>query len=495
MTGRIRSIAAIVMILMVGLIGQLTYLQLIDAPRLDNDPLNIRSAIRRYAKPRGEIRSADGVILVRSVPTNDPEIRRKRVYEAGSPPGELFAHITGYNSFVIGRSAVESTYNAELTSAPLGIDPSLFGSEKDQTNSVVLNIDASLQQVAKEALGSEQNGAVVVVDTRTGAVKAFWANPSYDPNFLAGLDGDSVNAAWKLLNSAPSQPLLSRAYRVLYPPGSTFKIVTAALALESGVTPDTSFPVLTELDLPLTDSTLANFGRQRCGGTLTASFTKSCNTTFGQLGLNLGESLVTGIAQYGFGTNERPPIDLDNAAASRGPAAGTFKESAPTFAQAAIGQGDISTTPLHMALIAASVVNGGTMMTPHVVHQIIAPDGSIESTIEPEIWKQPMQASTAATLTGMMRNVVQSGTGTGAAIAGADVIGKTGTAEAPGGAPHAWFVGAATRTSFDGDDGAARYAIAVVVERGGNIGSEATGGRVAAPIAKRVLEAALEMAQ
>ncbi len=494
MTGRIRSVATVVVILFLGLIGQLTYLQIIDSPRLNDDPLNIRSAIRRYAKPRGEIRTSDGVVLARTVPTNDPEIRRKRVYEAGIPAGELFGQITGYSSFIVGRAGLEERYNAQLTATTLGIDPTAFGSGVDQTNSVILNMDASLQQVARDALGADQNGAVVVLDARTGAVKAMWANPSFDPNALAALDGTAVNTAWKFLNAIPSQPLLSRAYRVLYPPGSTFKIVTAALALESGTEANTTFPAITSLDLPLTDSNLRNFGGQTCGGTLADSFRKSCNTTFGKIGLDLGEALVPGIAEYGFGTKEAPPIDLPLAAASIGPAAGTFERSAPTFAQAAIGQGDIATTPLHMALIAAAVANGGQMMEPSVVREILGPDGSVESTMEPSLWRQVMKPETASTLTTFMRAVVTSGTGTGAAIPGADVIGKTGTAENGNGAPHAWFVGVASKGSLDGDTLSPRYAIAVVVEHGGNSGSEATGGRVAAPIARKVLEAALNEA-
>ena len=492
MTGRIRNVAGVVMFLMVVLIGQLTYLQLIDASDLNNDPRNIRSAIRRYTRPRGEIRSADGVVLARSVATDDPEIRRKRVYEAGDPPGTLFAHVTGYSSFLRDPTGVEARYNADLTGATLGLDPSAFGSSKDLTNSVELSIDSRLQQIARDALGKDQNGAVVLIDARTGAIKAFWANPSYDPNSLASLDGTEVNAAWDFLLALPSEPLLSRAYRVLYPPGSTFKIVTTALALESGVTTSTVFPTVRELTLPLTTSKLRNFGGQLCGGTLAESFRKSCNSTFGQLGLDLGESFVTGIHQFGFGTNEAPPIDLDNAAASKGPAAGTFKTQAPTFAQAAIGQGDIATTPLHMALVASSVVNGGVMMKPHVVDRVARSDGSVDRTITDAPWKTVMKPDTGTTLIQLMRSVVTNGTGTGAAIAGADVIGKTGTAEAGSGDAHAWFVGAATSTTFDGiDDGQPRYAVAVVVEHGGTVGNEATGGRVAAPIARQVLDAAL----
>lgn len=492
MTGRIRSVAGVVILLLVLLVGQLTYLQLVDAAHLNNDPRNIRSAIRRYTRPRGEIRSADGVVLARSIATDDPEIRRKRVYEAGNPPGELFAHVTGYSSFLRDPTGVEKVYNSDLTGATLALDPSAFGSSKELTNSVELSVDARLQQVARDALGADQNGAVVLVDVRSGAIKAFWANPSYDPNALASLNGTSVNAAWDFLLALPSNPLLSRAYRVLYPPGSTFKIVTTALALESGVTTNTVFPAVRELTLPLTSSKLRNFGGQVCGGTLAESFRKSCNSTFGQIGLDLGEAFVDGIHTFGFGTNEAPPIDLDSAAASKGTAAGTFKTQAPTFAQAAIGQGDISTTPLHMALVAASVANGGVMMKPHVGERVVRSDGSVDRTVTLAPWKTVMRPDTATTLIALMRSVVQNGTGTGAAIAGADVIGKTGTAEAGSGAAHAWFVGAATSASFDGpDDGQPRYAIAVVVEHGGTVGSEATGGRVAAPVARKVLEAAL----
>jgi peptidoglycan glycosyltransferase len=242
-------------------------------------------------------------------------------------------------------------------------------------------------------------------------------------------------------------------------------------------TPQTRYPVLRFLALPQSDKQLHNFGNSACGGTLADSFRQSCNTTFGQVGLDLGEKLVDGMKA--FGITEAVPFDLP-AARSGGPAPGTFAHNKPSFANAAIGQGDIAVTPLQMATVAGAIANGGVLMAPHVVREIRDADGRVIRRIGPDEWKRAVSPTTAAAVTQMMIDVVRRGTGTAAGVPGYTVAGKTGTAEAPGGPPHAWFIGFAPAE-------APRFAIAVIVERGGDLGDEATGGRVAAPVAGKVL--------
>ncbi|MDQ1465886.1 MAG: penicillin-binding protein, partial [Actinomycetota bacterium] len=233
--------------------------------------------------------------------------------------------------------------------------------------------------------------------------------------------------------------------------------------------------------------TLANFGGERCGGTLAESFTVSCNTTFARIGLTLGERLAQGITAFGINAPP-PPLDLTpTAASSVGPRTGTFERNQPFFALGAIGQGDVAVTPLEMALVAESVADNGVIMAPHVMSEVRASDGTVVRRYHPKVWKRAMTPATASILNGFMRSVVASpnGTGSAARIPNIIVAGKTGTAQAPGGNPHAWFIAFAPAE-------APRYAIAVIVERGGDEGSEATGGRVAAPVAAQVLTALLK---
>jgi peptidoglycan glycosyltransferase len=241
--------------------------------------------------------------------------------------------------------------------------------------------------------------------------------------------------------------------------------------------------VLNQLKLPQTTNVLKNFGGEFCGGTLVVSFTQSCNTTFGQIGLNLGDQLPKGAER--FGINDTPPLDISpGAVGSIGPLAGTFQNNQPLFAFAGIGQGDVAATPLEMALIAAGIANGGVIMAPHAVAEIRDSNDKLLRKIGNETWKTAIAPTTAQAVTSMMVQVVQSGTGTAAQIAGITVAGKTGTAEAGAGNPHAWFIGFAPAE-------APQIAVAVIVEHGGNANSEITGGRIAAPIAKQVMQAAL----
>jgi penicillin-binding protein A len=478
----IRRVGTGMVLLFLAVVAQLTYLQVFRAERLKDDPKNVRAFIRDVSRARGPIITVDGEIVGESVPTDD-ELKRQRRY----PLDSLFAHVGGYQSIVFGTSGTERVYNDELIGRDLNLNISDLGGlirGEDRTGTVVLSLSRRAQEAARAGLAGRR-GSVVALDVRTGAVVAMYSEPSYDPNPLAAHDTEAVQAVQKVLLADPRNPELARAWRERYPAGSTFKVVTATLAIESGVAPPTRvFPQLRELDLPQTNDTLENFGGNTCGGTLEQSFVASCNTTFGQLGLDLNEQLAVGIERFGLNTDP-PPVDVNPPVVrSVGPARGSFKENQPLFAQAAIGQNEIAVTPLQMAMIAASVGNGGDMMVPHVVTEIRDSQNRVVRRIQPRVWRQSMRPDTAATLTNYMVQVVNEGTGTAAQVPGIQVAGKTGTAQVEGKDPHAWFI------SFAPADNPV-YAVAVLVENGGDLGSEATGGRVAAPIAAQMYQVLL----
>lgn len=474
----IRRVAIAVVVLLLALIGQLTYLQIVDAKKLADNPRNSRNFLRDFTRPRGEIISADGKVLARSIPSKD-EYGRQRVY----PLGELFAQTVGYQSVVVGSTGVEKAYNGTLSGRDLrrlrlkDVGDLLLGKERSANVTVSLRVDAQL--VAKQALG-DQRGSVVVLDPRTGALVALYSNPSFDPQPLAAHNPKQVQGTYDVLVNAPTNPMLSRAYREIYPPGSTFKIVTTEAALDTpGIaTPETVFPTLRSFTPPQAGQPIRNFGGRSCGGTLAESFVESCNTTFAQLGLQLGEQLPPRMG--GFGIYEAPPLDLSpGAVASSGPAPGSFANDKPGFALAGFGQGQVAATPLQMAMVAAAVANGGIVMTPHVGTEVRDDQGKTLETIKPKAWKRSMPADTAATLRDFMTQVVQRGTGTAARIPGIAVAGKTGTAQSCTGGLCAWFVAFAPADN-------PQYAIAVIVERS-SPSDAATGGRVAAPIAAKIL--------
>jgi peptidoglycan glycosyltransferase len=354
-------------------------------------------------------------------------------------------------------------------------------SGKAETNDVVLSLTQSAQQTAVSALGG-QRGSVVALDVQTGAVVAMYSNPTFNPNGLSVHNTQVVQDTFNQINSdANDKPALQRAYRDRYPPGSTFKVVTTKSALETGTaTPDRVFDFSDGFQIPGTDTTLANFGGETCGGTLEESLIESCNATFATLGYEMGDAFPPAMDQCGI--EKTPPIDLaPSAIESVGPRVGADK---PRFALAGIGQGDVFVSPLQMALIAEGIANHGVIKEPHVVSEIRNSEGKTVRTVEAKDWTTCMQPTTAATLTNMMVEVVNQGTGVNASMAdeGVQVAGKTGTAEtADGERPHAWFIAFAPAS-------APRYAVAVIVEHGGSSQSETTGGAIAAPIAKQMFQ-------
>ena len=484
MNKQIRALGLAMVVLFVALFVQLNYLQVIRADDLANHPGNNRVAVRDFSRPRGEIRTSDGVVIARSVPVDTP-FQRLRQY----PEGPLFAHVTGYFSFTFGSDGIERTYGAELSGRSGDVRLRQLGNvlaDEPQGANVTVSVSKAVQEAAAGALGTRR-GAVIALDPRTGAVLAMQSYPTYDPNVLSAHDQKAVRAEWERLTSAPAKPMLPRTYRERYAPGSTFKVVTAAAAIErAGELVTKQYPVLKTLDLPQTDQDLPNFGGGSCGGTLPDLLRVSCNTGFAQVGLDVGAEALAGEAgEFGFGSV--PPIDMPAAARSIFPPEETFRRDVPALAKSAIGQQDVTATPLQMALVAAGVANGGVVMEPQVMAEIRDPQGRLIRTADDSSWQRAMSPESAALLRDMMIGVVASGSGTRAAVPGVTVAGKTGTAQTTGDNAHAWMIAFAPAE-------APTVAVAVVVESQEGV-TEATGGRVAAPIAQAVLSAALSRAQ
>jgi peptidoglycan glycosyltransferase len=482
-TRQIRFLGIALMLCFAVLFAQLNRLTVFQAAELNDNPSNTREILRDFSQPRGSVTTADGVVIARSVPSND-----RFEYQREFPEGPLFAHITGYYSFTLGSSGVERSYNDELAGRTLDLSLQDFGDlfvEKDRVGDLTLTVRSDLQRIAAEQLG-DREGSVVAIDPRTGAILAMVSFPSYDPNVLADHDGQAATAASELLDASPEKPRLSRAYQERYFPGSTFKVVTAAAGLVSGTVTVTepSYPSMSSYTPPGTTRPLRNFGGSTCGGTLLDVLRVSCNSAFAQMGVDTGPEAMIGTAE-GFGFNKDVPIDLPRSIQSRFPT--DFEQNVPALAQSAIGQNDVSATPLQMAMVAGAVANEGRVMAPHVLERVTDSDGNIVDTYDPDEWTTAVDPGTAAILRDAMLGVVERGTATRLAVPGFVVGGKTGTAQLGTDPPrsHAWIIG------FGGPPNELpSIAVAVIIE-GQPGASEQTGGRVAAPVAQAIMAAAL----
>jgi peptidoglycan glycosyltransferase len=464
------------------LVGAVTYIQVVRGSEYKNDARNARVVATRTGRERGPILTADEVVLAASTPSSiDPKL-----YVRSYPEGDLYAHTVGYTSVLFGSTGLESAWSQELVSdrdATLsGVLNGLLGGDT-RPRGLRLTLEHDLQKVAAEALG-DQKGAIVALDPRTGAVLAMVSYPSFNPNALTGpLSADAGTA----LENDTDEPLRNRTIDESYAPGSVFKVITTASGLDFGVvSPSSEFPDPIELELPDSDATISNFDKDVSDDgkivTLEIGFIRSCNTVLAQLGMDVGGDDL-GITAESFGFNRTIPFDL-GVLVSFFPGQGSIESNPSATAQSAIGQRDVQTTPLLMAMSAAAVANGGNAMEPHLVRDVFTSDGSIEFSTEPSVWRRAMSPATAAVLSDMMEQVVISGTGRKAAVPGVRIAGKTGTAQVTDNPPHAWFVGFGPVGASEDDPS---IAIAVVVESGGNFGETATGGSVAAPIAQRVL--------
>jgi peptidoglycan glycosyltransferase len=482
-TSQIRKLGAALLICFAVLFVQLNRLTVLEASKLNHNPGNTRAILRDFSRPRGTISSADGAVLARSVPSAD-RFKLQREY----PEGELFAHAVGYFSLNLGASGVEKQYNDELSGRTATISLKSLSElfvDHEQVGNVTISLRKDLQVIARDQLAGRK-GSVVALDPRTGAILALWSVPSYDPNPLASHNTAAATNVSQLLNASPDKPLLAKTYRERFFPGSTFKVVTAGAAVDSGkATRDQPvFPPASEFIAPGTTRPLKNFGGSTCGGNLFQIMQVSCNTAFAQLGLLAGPEQMVKTAES-FGFNKSVPIDLPNPARSNFPT--DFKRNLPALAQSSIGQNDVAATPLEMAMVAAAVANGGTIMTPHVLVEVRDANNAVIDTYKPKPWQTAMKPETAQLLREGMLGVVANGTATRLQTPGLEVGGKTGTAQLGTDPPrsHAWIIG------FAGPPGdAAHIAVAVLVE-GQPGASEQTGGRVAAPIAQAIIQAAL----
>lgn len=476
----IRRLGGFMILLFSALFVQLNYIQVLRASDLNVRPGNNRPIEAAFNRPRGTMATADGVLLARSVESGD-----RFQYQREYPEGELYAALTGYFNESRGATGLERSYNEELSGKTAKQQIQSVGdlfTDKDRTGNLTLSVRSDIQKVAKSALGDFQ-GSVVALDPRSGEVLALYSNPSFDPNLLANHDYDASEAAYKLLSAADGNPMLAKAYREIYPPGSTFKVVTGSTGVQSGeVTPtEPVYPTVTSITPPGTTRPLRNFGGEACGGTLFTILAKSCNTSFAQMGMDLGGDKMVAGAQ-GFGFNSRPPFDLP-AVASHFKT--DFTRNEPALAQSSIGQNETAATPLQMALVAAGIANGGEILEPHVVSEIRDGEGDVVDKHDPTQWKRAVSPQTAETMREGMREVVRTGSATRLQIEGLDVGAKTGTAQFGPSEPlrsHAWVI------AWAGIPGQApSIAVAVIVENQDGA-SESTGGRLAAPIAKQVIE-------
>jgi peptidoglycan glycosyltransferase len=482
MSRQIRRLGVVMVGLYALLFVQLNVVQVFRAKGYNQNPGNIRAITRDYGKPRGQILSSDGAVLARTVPDSS-HFKRRRTY----PEHDLFGPVTGYFSFTYGSDGVEKTYASELSGrSTKGSVRNLVDmlTDTEHTDDVVLTLNKQVQQVARDQLGNRK-GSVVAIDTRTGALLALWSFPSYDPEPLSNTDQTAAKKARALLLFDPNNPLLPRSFRETFFPGSTFKVVTASAGLTSGkVTVDQPiYPNEQKFTPPHTTSSISNFGNEVCGGSLFDILRVSCNTSFARMGLDIGaDGLVKTANDFGFGAT--PPLDLPNTAASTFEPASFFQQNVPLLAQTAIGQNTVRSTPLEMALVAAGIANQGTIMTPHVLQEVRDDAGRVVRRYKPSPWKQAVTPEVAAIMRDAMVGVVKSGTATALQVPNVPTAGKTGTAQIGNGQSHAWIIG------FAPSD-APRVAVAVIVESQPGT-NESTGGRVAAPIGEKVLEAALQ---
>lgn len=482
MNKQLKRVSTVVLLMFIALFASSSIIQVFAADDLKANSRNSRTLFASFSAQRGSILVA-GDEIAHSEEVDD-DYKYQRVYE----DGRLYAPATGYFSINQG-TGVEGALNDYLTGTAnaqfLDQVGSVFSGQDPKGASVSLTLDPDVQKVAYDALG-ENNGAVIAIDPKTGRILAMVSKHSYDPNDLAVHSNKGVQTKYDELLANPDQPLINRTISGdLYFPGSTFKLVMTAAALESGkYTADYEFPNPATLQLPQSDAIINNAEGGACGGTETATIASalkfSCNIPFAELGQELGYDAINAQAQkFGFGSSIAVPMKST-------PSVFPQTDSDAQLMLASFGQNNVRVTPLQMAMVSAAVANGGTLMQPTLVDQIIAPDLSIVKGFEPVVYSNPISAQTAATMTTMMVDDVASGFASNATISGVDVAGKTGTAENGGDAPFTlWFTGFAPANNPE-------VAIAVVLENGGGQGQSGVGNTLAAPIAKKVIEAVLD---
>lgn len=489
MNDSLRRVSVTILLLIVVLLVNATITQVFRADGLRADPRNQRVLLDEYSRQRGQI-TAGGQLLAYSVSTNG-HYRFLRVY----PNPFVYAPVTGFYSLRYSSTGLERADDGILN----GSDQRLFGRRladfftgRDPRGG---NVDTTLvprvQQAAWDAMqqgcgGGPCKGSVVALEPSTGRILAMVSSPSYDPNQLASHESDEQGSAWRQLRDDPNSPLTNRAISETFPPGSTFKVVTTAAALQAGVPDSVQLTAAPQIQLPDSTATLENYGGTPCGDGPTASlrdaFAKSCNTAFVELGTKIGgDALRTTANAFGLDTPPEP-IPLEVAQSTVGPMV-----DAAAVGMSSMGQKDVAVTPLQNAMIAAAIANNGVVMQPYLVDSLKGPDLANVSTTGPHQLQRAVSPLVAAKLTDLMVGAEQNTQQKGA-IPGVQIASKTGTAEhgtdprnTP---PHAWYIAFAPAQN-------PKVAVAVLVENGGDRLS-ATGGALAAPIGRAAIAAALQ---
>ncbi|MFJ9633396.1 penicillin-binding transpeptidase domain-containing protein [Streptomyces sp. NPDC101175] len=484
MTRHIRLAAAFCTLLLPALLVNATRVQVFRSGTYDDNPANRRQTIARYDQPRG-------AILVGGRPvTGSRDSGEQLRYERTYKDGPLYAPVTGFASQEYGTTFLEHSEDGILSGSDETLSPFPLWNDltraQNPGGNVVTTLDPAAQKAAYDGLGT-RTGAVAAIEPSTGRVLALVSTPSYDPGVLSG-NGRTANRGWARLNADPDKPMLNRAVRQTYPPGSTFKVVTAAAALDAGVVTDLDAATRSPdpYTLPGTSTTLTNEGDGCADAPLRSAFEWSCNTVFAKLGVDVGVRNMSGTAEaFGFNdTGVRIPFAVSPS---------TFDTSVDKaqLALSSIGQYNTRATPLQMAMVAAAVANGGQVRQPYLVERTTRRGGETVSAAGPaRPVRQAMHPATAVQMRELMEDVVTEGTGTNAAIPGATVGGKTGTAQhgiGNSGTPYAWFVSWAQGER----DMEPKVAVAVVVEDASADRSDISGGGDAAPIAKAVMKAVL----
>ena len=482
MNRELKRVTMVALLMFLALFVSSTVIQYAQAENLAADPRNSRTLYASYSVERGPI-LVGGEPIAFSQPSGD-DYKFQRVYSNGP----LYGAVTGYIPVNGEATGLERSLNDELSgrSSSQFFDSlnRLISGQDPMGASVEVAIDPVAQQAAWDALG-DYTGAVIVTEPSTGRILAMVTKPTFDPNRMAVHNSEEVQVTYDALLADPGDPLFNRATGGdMNPPGSTFKLVVVAAALESGqYTPDSTFPNPASLTLPGTDAVVRNSGGGTCGGgaevTLADALRLSCNIPMAELGMQLGDTAIREQAEkFGFNDEFAIPSATEPSVYPRG-------LDEPQTGLSAFGQGDVRATPMQMAMVSAAIANGGIVMNPDLVDAIIAPDFTPIDEFQPSEYGRAISEETASTMTRMMVNGVETGAASNARIDGVSVAGKTGTAENGEDDPYTlWFTGFAPA-----DD--PQYAITVLVEDGGGLGQEGFGNGVAAPVAKQVLEAVL----
>lgn len=483
MTKELRRLSILMLLMFLALFASTSVIQVVQAENLADNPYNRRTLLDSFEIQRGSL-VAGGTIIANSVPVRD-DYRYQRVYA----DAEMWAPITGYTNPVLQSStSLEKALNKELSGTSSGGFftrlERLISGQPAQGSNVLLSLDPKIQKAAYDALGSYK-GSIVVSQPKTGRILAMVSKPSFDTNLIASHDSAKALEDYSALEKDPNKPLVNRAIGGdLYPPGSTFKILVAAAALESGeYTVDSKLPNPKEYRLPGSTAVVRNAWNDTCGPgeetTLSEAIIRSCNVPFAELAVKLGNEKIRATAEK-FGYNHEFSIPL-----AVTPSTYPQLTESSQVGLTGFGQGKVTSTPLEVAMTTAGIANGGVVMEPRLVDRVVASDLSVEQNFENVEFARALSEESAKAITEQMRKGVQNGAATGARIDGIDVAGKTGTAENGPGAPYTlWFTGFAPA-----DD--PEIAIAVVIEDGGGRGQSGSGNSIAAPVAKKVMEAVL----